>query len=748
MLDTTLTHLSPRELLIPKGSDNLTPETSSVVRHAGDNGAMVTEYDVEEFEYTRSLGILEDFYGTDWAALATRVTEVGSVAVCLGALIAHLRRFSLERGLRAAVSFRRFADAAHMQLSGVTIRNLELLRNSADGGERGSLLWVVGQTSTPFGRRLLARWLTAPLLDAAQIEGRLDAVEELGPGGSPCAEALSGALRGIPDLERGLSHIQHRRCGPKEFVALMDAFVRVTEVVVALRAGGASISSELLRGILDGMPGEELCASLNEMLGEIDRGAAESEDGKGKLFLHLEHFPDVQKRTSDVAEVERELDMHLESVGRQLGGRRKLKYTHMAKEEYLIELGAKERVPKEWIKVTATSSVTRWRTPAIAEALARLQCARALLTAVTDAAWLEFLGKAAAAHYAELRALVCRLAELDCLLTFARLAATRPGYVRPRILRGEGEEAAVVRIVEGRNPVAEALLGTQYVPNSVELAGAGVRCSVLTGPNMGGKTSLLRQVALTAVLAQAGCFVPAEAVELTPLDAIYTRMGAADCIEKGQSTYFVELAETAPILRSATPRSLVILDELGRGTSTHDGMAIAYAALWHLIRKARCLTLFVTHYTTLAQAVQAVFPKVAQNLHMAYMEGDGGGGGDGNGPQQKITFLYKVAEGISPSSFGLNVARIAGFPSAIIDEAVVASKSLERVTSAKVAMGKSTSLRHFADLCECLGIPVPLDIGTDDKRPSAGTADASQEMSPEDRLREIWFSVNLLNQTK
>lgn len=739
MLDTTLTHLSPRELLIPKGSENLTPETSSVVRHAGDKGAMITEYSVEEHEYDHSLSILEEFYGADWANLSSRVTEAGNVAICLGALITHLRRFSLERGLRAAVSFRRFADAAHMQLSGVTIRNLELLGNSVDNGERGSLLWVVGQTSTPFGRRLLARWLTAPLLDPGQIEGRLDAVEELAAGG-PCTDALNGALKGLPDLERGLSHIQHRRCGPKEFVTLMDAFVRVVGAVSALRESD-SVSSELLKGIMNSMPGEELCTSLNEMLGEIDRNTAENENDKGKLFLNLENFPDVQKRTVEVAETEKELDVHLESARKQLGGRKKLNYTHMAKEEYLIELGVKEKVPKEWIKITMTSAVTRWRTPAITEALARLQCSRALLTAAADAAWIDFLGKAATSHYAELRTVVCRLSELDCLLTFARLAATRQGYVRPRILRPENSKSALIRIVEGRNPVAEALLGTQYVPNSVELTGDGVRCAVLTGPNMGGKTSLLRQVALTAVLAQAGCFVPAESVELTPLDAIYTRMGAADCIEKGQSTYFVELAETAPILRGATPRSLVILDELGRGTSTHDGMAIAYAALWHLIRKARCLTLFVTHYTTLAQAVQAVFPTVAENFHMAYLEDDNDGG-DGSAPQ-KITFLYKVAKGISPSSFGLNVARIAGFPSTIIDEAVVASKSLERVTSAKVAKGKASSMKHFADLCKCLGVPVPQDTKTDAGDPSA---DLTQEMSPEDRLREIWFSVNLLNQ--
>ena len=755
MLDTVLTHLGPRELLVPKKGDFLTAETSAVIRRAGDAGAMVTEYDTEEWNYERSLEALEAFYCADWAVLLSRVA--GGPVVCLGALLAHLRRFSLERGLRAASGFRRFAEAAHMRLSGSTIRNLELLGNRADGGERGSLLWVIGQTATPFGRRLLARWLTAPLLDPVQINARLDAVEELSSDSAhPYVEALRGALTGLPDFERGLSHIQHRRCSPREFVTLMDAFAKVAGVIASLK-GCSDITSAMLQNIVESMPGAELNSALAGILGEINRSIIDKENSSNNnnnnsnLFIHPERFPEVQKRMTEVTGIESELNEHLGVIQKQLGGgrgarKKAVSYTHMAKEEYLIELSAREKAPGDWIKVNATTSVTRWRTPFMASALARLNCARALLTAAADTAWTEFLGEVAAAHYAELRALVCRLGELDCLFTFARLAATLPGYVRPRVLPTADSGSAQVRIVGGRNPVAEAILlgggsGGQYVPNTVEL-GEGVRCAVVTGPNMGGKTSLLRQVALIAILAQAGCFVPAEEVVMTPLDAIFTRMGAADCIEKGQSTYFVELAETAPILREATPRSLVILDELGRGTSTHDGMAIAYAALWHLIRKARCLTLFVTHYTTLAQAVQAVFPTVAENFHMAYLDESGDDGGDDDGSHQKITFLYKFTKGISPSSFGLNVARIAGFPESIIDEAAKASKSLERVTSAKVAKGTEASMRHFADLCRCLGVRIPDAVAR-----LGETGSDAQEMSPEDRLREIWFSVNLLNHT-
>jgi DNA mismatch repair protein MSH3 len=289
-------------------------------------------------------------------------------------------------------------------------------------------------------------------------------------------------------------------------------------------------------------------------------------------------------------------------------------------DEYVIEVNksAYKKAPDDWIPLKGTKTLDRYHTPFIKEKLQHLQEAREMLVLESDAAWAHVL-RDFSAQYAELRQAVVALATLDCLFSLA-VVAKQEGYVRPTILPSASSTATQqqLKIVGGRHPVVEALLPEPFVPNDVCMETQRHSVYILTGPNMGGKTSFARQVALISVMAQIGSFVPAQEASLTPFDAIYTRMGASDDDTRGHSTFFVELQETSEILRHASPRSLVLLDELGRGTSTHDGYAIAYATLQYIISRLHCLTLFVTHYPALAH-LERLHPVIVQNFHMGFL---------------------------------------------------------------------------------------------------------------------------------
>jgi DNA mismatch repair protein MSH3 len=253
------------------------------------------------------------------------------------------------------------------------------------------------------------------------------------------------------------------------------------------------------------------------------------------------------------------------------------------------------------------------------------------------------------------------------LLSLAEVAS-QPGYCKP-----EFEEEIGIEIEGGRHPMVEQLLLDAFVPNDIHLSGENARALLITGPNMGGKSSYVRSVALISIMAQIGSYVPAESARLGLLDAVFTRMGAFDNMMKGESTFMVELSETSDILKQATPRSLVILDELGRGTSTHDGVAIAEAVLHHIVSSLRSLTLFITHYQSLARMAERFDENELKNVHMRFTERDS----ETAVGEKEVTFLYEVGEGVAHRSYGLNVARLAGLPKSLLEEASRRSKQME-----------------------------------------------------------------------
>jgi DNA mismatch repair protein MSH3 len=292
------------------------------------------------------------------------------------------------------------------------------------------------------------------------------------------------------------------------------------------------------------------------------------------------------------------------------------------------------------------------------------------LAAACDKAFKSFLHEISQ-EYQQFRDSINSLAILDCLFSLATIA-NQPGYIKPVFT-----EDTVIDVREGRHPMVEQLLLDTYVPNSISLSPTSTRAMLITGPNMGGKSSFVRQTALISIMAQIGSYVPAESARLGLLDAVFTRMGAFDNMMAGESTFMVELSETSDILKAATARSLVILDELGRGTSTHDGVAIAHAVFDHVVREKRSLLLFVTHYPLLARFAE-MYPGTVENTHMAFEES----GEDG----ENVTFLYRVAKGVAHRSYGLNVARLAGLPGGVLQTAGVKSKELEEEMRGREAM--------------------------------------------------------------
>nr|AAH40784.1 Msh3 protein [Mus musculus] len=343
-----------------------------------------------------------------------------------------------------------------------------------------------------------------------------------------------------------------------------------------------------------------------------------------------------------------------------------------------IKNSAVSCIPADWVKVGSTKAVSRFHPPFIVESYRRLNQLREQLVLDCNAEWLGFLENFGE-HYHTLCKAVDHLATVDCIFSLAKVAK-QGNYCRPTL-----QEEKKIIIKNGRHPMIDVLLGEQdqFVPNSTSLSQDSERVMIITGPNMGGKSSYIKQVALVTIMAQIGSYVPAEEATIGIVDGIFTRMGAADNIYKGRSTFMEELTDTAEIIRRASPQSLVILDELGRGTSTHDGIAIAYATLEYFIRDVKSLTLFVTHYPPVCE-LEKCYPEQVGNYHMGFLVNEDESKQDSGDMEQmpdSVTFLYQITRGIAARSYGLNVAKLADVPREVLQKAAHKSKELEGLVS-------------------------------------------------------------------
>ncbi|XP_002510803.2 DNA mismatch repair protein MSH3 isoform X1 [Ricinus communis] len=632
----------------------------------------------------------------------------------LALTISHLKQFGFEQILRLGASFRPLTSNVEMNLSANTLQQLEVLRNNSNGSDSGSLFNIMNHTLTISGSRLLRHWVTHPLCDRNMISARLDAVSEIAESmGSYKAlqntgdfdeedsdvaiiqpdfyHLLSTVLEMLgrsPDIQRGITRIFHRTATASEFIAVIQAILiagkqlrrlQIEEEQNNKRVQAKTVRSVLLKKLILTVSSSSVVGHAAKLLSTLNKEAAEHGDLTNLIVISNGQFPEVASSNKAVHLAKEKLDSLINLYRKQLK-MRSLEFMSVSGTTHLIELPADVKVPLNWVKINSTKKMIRYHPPEVLTALDQLALANEELMVVCRAAWDSFL-RSFAKHYAEFQAVIQALAALDCLHSLAILSKNK-NYVRPVFV--DDNEPVQIHISSGRHPVLETILLDNFVPNDTCLHVDGEHCQVVTGPNMGGKSCYIRQVALIVMMAQVGSFVPASSAKLHVLDGIYTRMGASDSIQQGRSTFLEELSETSHILRKCTGYSLVIIDELGRGTSTHDGEAIAYATLCHLLEQKRCMVLFVTHYPKIAN-IRTGFLNSVGAYHVSYLMAEKNNDAtDSKFDNEDVTYLYKLVPGVSERSFGFKVAQLAQLPTSCIERATVMAARLEEAISCRI----------------------------------------------------------------
>jgi DNA mismatch repair protein MutS len=519
-----------------------------------------------------------------------------------------------------------------LPLDEMTRRNLELIEPLRPGAEGATLLETIDRTLTPMGGRLLRRWLLAPLVDPAAINARLDAVETLLKDGRGRAR-LREALDGVRDLERLAGRAALGRATPRELGALRDSIQRLPDVA---GAHTLSLSLDLLADI-----GAELGRAL------VERPPAQLEEGDAIRPGYDRELDELK----DARDGGKRYIAGLQARERERTGIASLKVGFNKVFGYYIEVTHthRERIPSDYERRQTLTGAERYVTPELKQYEAKVLGAEERIAA-REAEVVDQLRRAVGAEIGRVQASAAALAQLDVWAGLADVAE-RERYVRPEV------RADFTLQLEGsRHPVVERMMAREaFIPNDVVLDEAG-RVMLLTGPNMAGKSTLLRQVGLCVVLAQIGSFVPCRRATIGVVDRLFTRVGASDNLVRGQSTFMVEMSETSAILHAATSRSLVLLDEIGRGTSTYDGVAIAWAVTECLHNRIGCKTIFATHYHELTQLTEEL--EHARNVNVAVRE-----------VGEEIVFLHRLESGGADRSYGIHVGRLAGLPAPVVTRA-------------------------------------------------------------------------------
>ncbi len=572
-----------------------------------------------------------------------------------GAIIDYLDRTrpSVGAGQEGKVQLNHLAIYSarqYMALDARTRRNLELFHGGRGAQREFSLLAAIDRTNTVMGARLLRRWLGQPLLDLAALEARLDAVNSFFREGL-MREAVAASLKGVSDLERIMGRVVAGSVSPRELLALKA----VLEVVPELRESAASLGPSLARLHGGLVPCPEVVALVEAAIEPEPSGAVG--DGNTIRMGFSDEIDQLKTASTDA----RQYIASLELKERERTGIRSLRVGYNQVFGYYIEVSKSQsgNLPDDYIRRQTLTNAERYIVPELKEYESLVLNARERLQEAEGAAYRRVCSQVAESSETVAKVAVA-IAELDVYAGLAQ-AAVENGYVRPLV-----DDGPVISIRDGRHPVVERVLKAgEYVPNDVELS-PEERVMVLTGPNMAGKSTYIRQVALITLLAQVGSFVPAGKAHIGLVDRIFTRVGLQDDLATGQSTFMVEMVETAAILNQATPRSLVILDEIGRGTSTYDGLSIARSVIEHIHNDPRlgCKTLFATHYHELTE-LAFTLPGV-RNFSVAVTEE----GSD-------VVFLHRIVPGGADRSYGVHVARLAGLPPGVVNRAWEVLNDLE-----------------------------------------------------------------------
>lgn len=589
------------------------------------------------------------------------VDHMHNGVVASGAILQYLE-MTQHTHIGHITSLARIEEERYVRLDKFTVRNLELLSPMQEDGS--SLLDVIDRTVSPMGGRMLRRWVVFPLKNEKPIQERLDVVEYFfrRPDFRGCVDEQ---LHRVGDLERIISKVAVGRVSPREVAQLKVAL----QAVAPIKAACATADNEALKRV-----GEQLnlCESIRQRIereitadppqlvakgGVINAGVnAELDELRNIAYSGKDYLMRIQERETELTGI----------ASLKIGYNNVFGYYLEVRNTY------KDKVPADWVRKQTLANAERYITQELKEYEDKILGAEDKILAL-EARLFGELVMAMQEFIPQIQINANLLARLDCLLSFAKTAEEHR-YVRPQV-----DSSDVIDIRQGRHPVIETQLppGESYVPNDIRLDAEQQQIMIITGPNMAGKSALLRQTALIVLLAQTGCFVPAESAKIGLVDKIFTRVGASDNISLGESTFMVEMTEASNILNNVSPRSLVLFDELGRGTSTYDGISIAWAIVEYLHEqpRARARTLFATHYHELNE-MEKNFKRI-KNYNVSVKEQDG-----------KVIFLRKLQRGGSEHSFGIHVAEIAGMPRSIVKRANVILKQLEADNAQVGSAGK------------------------------------------------------------
>ena len=641
-VDKLLNNFAPKEVLFERGKRGM---------FEGNFGSKFFTFELDDWVFTETTArekLLKHFETKNLKGFGVEHLKNGIIAS--GAILQYLI-MTQHTQIGHITSLARIEEDKYVRLDKFTVRSLELVGSMNDGGS--SLLNVIDKTISPMGARLLKRWLVFPLKDVLPINERLNVVEYFFRQ-PDFKELIEEQLHLIGDLERIISKVAVGRVSPREVVALKVALQAIEPIKEAcMEADNASLNRI----------GEQLniCKSIRDRIEKeinndppllINKGGvmksgvnAELDELRQIAYSGKDYLLQIQQRESELTEIP-SLKIGYNNV---FGYYIEVRNTH------------KDKVPQEWIRKQTLANAERYITQELKEYEEKILGAEDKILILETQLYTELV-QALSEFIPAIQVNANQIARLDCLLSFANVAREN-NYIRPVI-----EDNDVLDIRQGRHPVIEKQLpiGEKYIANDVMLDSSSQQIIIITGPNMAGKSALLRQTALITLLAQIGSFVPAESAHIGLVDKIFTRVGASDNISVGESTFMVEMNEAADILNNLSPRSLVLFDELGRGTSTYDGISIAWAIVEHIHEhpKAKARTLFATHYHELNE-MEKSFKRI-KNYNVSVKEVD-----------NKVIFLRKLERGGSERSFGIHVAKMAGMPKSIVKRANDILKQLE-----------------------------------------------------------------------
>ena len=646
-VDKLLSNFAPKEIIYQRGCEEHFTQAFGSKYYTYRLDEWVFSEEVNREKLCRQFGT-QSLKGFGVEHFTTGISAAGAIL--------HYLEFTEHKNIGHVTSIARIDQNDYVWIDKFTIRNLELFSTNGAAGRKNGFADVIDRTLTPMGGRLLKRWVAMPIKEPARINERLDIVELLTREGE-FAEALREQLEAVGDLERIGSRIAAARITPRELVQLKNSLSAVETLKVLLQSTDADRLHQLaeridpLTEVRDRLAHDIYPDPQNNQIqkgGVIADGVDAELDDLRRIALHgKDYLNRIQQRESEAT------------------GIPSLKISYNNVFGYYIEVRNtyKDKVPPTWIRKQTLTSAERYITEELKEYEEKILGAEERMLVIEQRIYSEIVAYVART-LPQLQRNAATIAGIDCLQSFARIACERH-YVRQVL-----DEGRRIDIRQGRHPVIETLMpvGEQYVPNDVMLDDKEQQIMMITGPNMSGKSALLRQTALIVLMAQMGSFVPAESAHIGIVDKIFTRVGASDNISQGESTFMVEMLESASILNNISDRSLVLLDEIGRGTSTYDGISIAWAMVEYLHNHptARAKTLFATHYHELNEMEQ-MCPRV-KNYHVAVKE-------MGN----TIVFLRKLERGGTEHSFGIHVARMAGMPLSVVARAEEILRNLELV---------------------------------------------------------------------